>query len=152
SDGLPYDDFTTMAAAENGAVWFGTRVGAIRFDGRNWEYRQGRRWLPDDEVRAIASGPSADVWIATAKGVSHIERRITTLADKARFFESEIDQRHRRTPYGYVLEVQLARPGDAAEWTQHDSDNDGLWTAMYGAGECFAFAATSSPDARKRAI
>jgi len=44
AEGLPYDDFTSIAAGENGVVWFGTRIGAIRFDGTNWEYRQGPRW------------------------------------------------------------------------------------------------------------
>jgi hypothetical protein len=151
ADGLPYDDFTSAAAGENGVVWFGTRIGAIRFDGKTWEYRQGHRWLPDDDVRAIAAGPAGDAWIATAKGLSHIERRTTTLADKARFFEAEIDRRHRRTEYGYVLDVQLKRPGDPADWVQHDSDNDGLWTSMYGAGECFAAAATGSEESRRRA-
>jgi hypothetical protein len=152
AEGLPYDDFTTVAAGENGVVWFGTRIGAIRFDGKAWEYRQGPRWLPADEVRSIAVTRTGDAWIATAGPLTRIERRSTTLAEKARFFEYEIDRRHRRTPYGYVLEVQLKAPGDTSEWTQHDSDNDGLWTAMYGAGECFAFAATGSEDARRRAI
>lgn len=151
ADGLPYDDFTTVAAGEDGVVWFGTRAGAIRFDGRAWEYRQGPRWLPADEVRSIAVSRSGDAWIATSKGVSRIARRSTTLAEKARFFEAEIDRRHRRTPYGYVLEVRLKRAGDTSEWTQQDSDNDGLWTAMYGAGECFAAAATHSEDAYRRA-
>jgi hypothetical protein len=151
ADGLPYDDFTTAAAGGDGAVWFGTHRGALRFDSTTWEYRQGLRWLPDDDVRSIAVGAAGDAWIATAKGLSHIERKTTTLAEKARFFEAEIDRRHRRTPYGYVLEVQLKRPGDLSEWVQHDSDNDGLWTAMYGAGECFAAAATHSEDAYRRA-
>jgi hypothetical protein len=152
ADGLPYDDFTTVAAGERGVVWFGTHAGAIRFDGKTWEYRQGPRWLPDDDVRSIAVAANGDAWIATAKGLSRIERRQTTLAEKARVFEAEIDKRHRRTPYGYVLEVRLKNPGDVSEWTQHDSDNDGLWTSMYGAGECFAYAATKSADARRRAV
>ncbi|MCJ7638688.1 MAG: hypothetical protein MUO70_02185, partial [Euryarchaeota archaeon] len=37
------------------------------------------------------------------------------------------------------------------EWTNGDSDNDGLWTSMYGAGECFAYAATKDPKAKERA-
>jgi hypothetical protein len=152
AEGLPYDDFTVVTAGENGVVWFGTHIGAIRFDGKTWEYRQGPRWLPADDVRAIAVAPNGDAWIATPKGLAQIERRAMTLAEKARFFESEIDKRHRRTPYGYVLEVQLKSPGDLSAWTQHDSDNDGLWTSMYGAGECFAFAATKSADARRRAV
>jgi hypothetical protein len=152
AEGLPYDDFTSVAAGEDGAVWFGTRIGAIRFDGNTWEYRQGPRWLPDDDVRSIEVTASGDAWISTATGLAHIQRRPITLAEKARFFESEIDKRHRRTPYGYVLEVRLKNPGDLSEWTQHDSDNDGLWTSMYGAGECFAYAATKNADARRRAI
>jgi hypothetical protein len=150
-DGLPYDDFTTVACGGDGAVWFGTRIGAERFDGTNWEYRQGLRWLPDDDVRSIAVNANGDAWFATSKGVSYIERRPTTLQEKARLFEDGIDKRHRRTPYGYVLEVRLKRPGDLSEWEQQDSDNDGLWTSMYGAGECYAYAATGDAGAKQRA-
>jgi len=150
-EGLPYDDFTTMAGGENGVVWFGTEIGAIRYDGENWEYRQGPRWLPDDVVRAIAVSEEGDAWFATARGVGLIERKAITLAEKATFFEDEIDKYHRRTPYGYVDTVGLPNPGDKSEWTQHDSDNDGLWTGMYGAGDCFAYAATKDPKAKERA-
>ena len=74
-----------------------------------------------------------------------------SLAQKAKVFEEAIDKYHRRTPYGYVLSVALNNPGDVSQWTQHDSDNDGLWTSMYGAGECFAYAATKDPAAKQRA-
>ncbi len=151
AEGLPYDDFTTAAAGGDGAVWFGTRRGAIRFDGKTWEYRQGLRWLPDDEVRSIAVDANGNAWFATAKGVGLIARMPATLAERARFFEEEIDKRHRRTPYGYVDSVTLARPGDPSDWTQRDSDNDGLWTSMYGAGECYAWAVRRDPLSKKRA-
>lgn len=151
AEGLPYDDFTSIAAGGDGSVWFGTRIGAIRFDGAHWAYRQGRRWLPHDEVRSIAVEADGTAWIATAGGISRIARRPMTLAGKARFFEEEIDRRHRRTPYEFVHPVRVAIPGDASKWTQTDSDNDGLWTAMYGAGECFAYAATGDETARRRA-
>lgn len=150
-DGLPYDDFTSIAAGPDGDVWFGTHRGAIHFDGKTWEYRQGLRWLPDDDVRSVAVDRQGNAWFATAKGVGLIQRRQITLAEKARIFENEIDKRHRRTPFGYVDSVQLARPGDTSEYTQHDSDNDGLWTAMYGAGECFAYGATRNSAAKQRA-
>jgi len=150
-DGLPYNDFTTATAGADGTVWFGTRIGAIRFDGKVWNYRQGRRWLPDDHVRAIALASNGDAWFATAKGLGRIERRPTTLAEKAAFFEAMIDKYHRRTSYGYVGSVALSQPGDRSRTTQYDDDNDGLWTGMYGAGECFAYAATHEPIAKKRA-
>ena len=151
ADGLPYDDFTTIAAGERGVIWFGTRLGAIRFDGKTWEYRQGLRWLPDDGIRAITVSASGNAWFATAMGVGLIERKPTTFAEKARYFEDDIDKRHRRTPYGYVAAVELPIAGDTSKWIQHDTDNDGLWTSMYGAGECFAYAATHDPLAKQRA-
>jgi hypothetical protein len=151
SEGLPEDDFTTVAAGEPGIVWFGTRRGAIRFDGRIWEYRQGLRWLPDDDVRAITVSARGDAWFGTANGIGSIERRPITLALKAKYFEDEIDRYHRRTEYGYVMAVMLPNAGDKREWRQRDSDNDGLWTSMYGAGECFAYGATRDPLAKQRA-
>ncbi|MBI4602662.1 MAG: hypothetical protein HY721_11955 [Planctomycetes bacterium] len=151
AEGLPYADFTCMAAAPDGSVWLGTRRGAIRFDGRVWEYRQGRRWLPHDLVNGTVVLEDGTACFATPGGLGRIERVPLTLAEKARFFEEEIDARHRRTPYGFVLEVALERPGDRSRWTRHDSDNDGLWTSMYGAGECFAYAATGDRAAKRRA-
>ncbi len=151
-EGLPYDDATALAAGPDGEVWLGTTRGAIRYEGTSWAYRQGLRWLPDDAVRGIAVDAAGGAWFATAKGVGHIERRRMRLADKARFFESEIDKRHRRTEYEYVMSVRLPVAGDTSKWEQHDSDNDGLWTGMYGAGECFAFGATKDPAAKRRAV
>ena len=150
-EGLPYNDFITMSVGEPGVVWFGTRMGAIRFDGKNWAYRQGRRWLPNDEVRAISVNANGDAWFATASGVGLIERRPMTLAEKAEFYEDEMEKYIRRTEYGYVCEVGLEKPGDKSKIIYHDSDNDGLWTSMYGAGECFAYAATKDPKAKDRA-
>jgi len=152
AEGMPVGDVTSVARGPKGDLWIGTRRGAVHFDGKVWEYRQGLRWLPDDDVRSVAVDAAGTAWFATAKGVGAIELRPITLAEKARIFEQEIDKRHRRTPYGYVDSVALARPGDLAEWSQRDSDNDGLWTSMYGAGECFAWAATRDPAARRRAV
>lgn len=148
-NGLPYNDFTFAAAARE--PWFTTRLGAIRFDGRDFRYRQGLRYLPSDDLRAVALAPNGDAWFATPAGVGVIRQKAVTLAEKARYFEDEIDKYHRRTPFEYILEVALSAPGDKSKFTRHDSDNDGLWTAMYGAGECFAWAATKDPKARARA-
>lgn len=150
-EGLPYNAFTKVAAGEPGIVWFGTQIGAIRFDGTTWEYRQGQRWLPDDAVRDIVVTTQGTAWFATSNGIGKISRKPMTLAEKANWYEDEIDRYHRRTPYEYVLEVGLKAPGDKTGVYRHDSDNDGLWTSMYGAGECFAYAATKNPLAKKRA-
>ena len=45
----------------------------------------------------------------------------------------------------------MRKVGDKASANPQDSDNDGLWTSMYGAGECFAYAATKDAKAKDRA-
>lgn len=151
SEGLPYNDFTVIEPGLDGVVWFGTHLGAVRFDGSEFAYRQGRRWLPDDDVRDIVVDKHGNAWFATAKGVGVIGRREMTLAEKAEFYEDEMERYIRRTPFGYVSEVGLGGPGDKSEIHYSDSDNDGLWTSMYGAGECFAYAATGDEKAKDRA-
>ena len=150
-DGLPWNDFTEMAAGTDGEVWFGTHLGAIRWDGQDFHYRQGPLWLPQDDVRSIAVNAQGDAWFATAGGVGMIGHQPMTLAAKAEHYEREIERHVKRTPFGFVAEALLAQPGDRATATHHDSDNDGLWTAMYGAGESFAYAATHDPKAKVRA-
>lgn len=154
-DGLPYADFTCSAAAPDGSVWFGTTLGLVRFDGQEWHYRQGPRWLPGDDVRDIAIDRQGNAWLATDNGVGNIRRVPMTLAQKAAHYEEQVEKYIKRTPFGYTSEVHVPTPGilpsDPAEIHKSDSDNDGLWTAMYGAGECFAYAATGDPKAKERA-
>jgi Two component regulator propeller len=150
-EGLPYADFTCVAVGANSEIWFGTHRGAVRFDGKNWAYREGQLWLPGNDVRSIAVSGDGRVWFATDKGLGCDERRTMTLAQKAAFYEREIERYIKRTPYGYTSEVGLGAPGDRSKIIYSDSDNDGLWTSMYGAGECFAYGATKDPAAKKRA-
>ena len=150
-EGLPYDDLTAVAAASDGAVWFGTAIGAIRFDGSTWAYRQGKRWLPSDAVRDISVDTDGNAWVATEGGLSFIHFKSMTLAEKAKYYEQEIDKHHRRTEYGYVIEAHAPVAGRKENLQLADSDNDGLWTSMYGAGECFAYGATKDPLAKRRA-
>jgi hypothetical protein len=150
-DGLPWNDFAGMAGGPDGEVWFATHLGVIRFDGKEWQYRQGPRWLPHDDVAQVAVDGRGSAWFATVAGVGCIERRPMTLAAKAEFYEQEIERYIKRTPYGYVAEAPLRKIADKSTADSQDSDNDGLWTSMYGAGECFAYGATKDPKAKERA-
>lgn len=149
-DGLPFNDFTCLDASGDG-VWFGTTIGAIYFDGEDFAYRQGMRWLPHDQVNDLAVESDGTVWFATPNGVGLIDRVPMTLADKAEMYHYELEEYIMRTEYGYTSEVGLGAPGDRSEIIYSDSDNDGLWTSMYGAGECYAYAATGDPEAKRRA-
>jgi hypothetical protein len=150
-DGLPWNDFTGLAAGEGEDMWFATHLGAIRWDGRAFHYRQGQRWLPHDDVRAVAVDVANRAWFATAGGLGMLERKPMTLAEKAEFYEGEVQRYVKRTPFGYTAEAPLRTIADKSTAAPDDSDNDGLWTAMYGAGECFAYGATKDAKAKERA-
>ncbi|MGH9657117.1 MAG: hypothetical protein ACRD96_01160 [Bryobacteraceae bacterium] len=142
-------DSTTTETAE----WRGTAQGLYRFDMRapvddRWQYFAGRRYLPDDEVLAILPGRD-DIWVRTRTGVSRIRFVPMTLAQKADTFEKRIATRHDR--YGMIASSAFREPGNPATNYTHDNDNDGLWTAMYAAAQCFRYAVTKSPDALDRA-
>lgn len=150
-DGVPWNDFTAAAAGRGETMWFATHLGVIRWDGREFHYRQGPRWLPSDDVRQVVVDGTGQGWLATTRGVGRLGWKRMTLAEKAEHYEVEIERHVARTPYGYVAEAPLKRPGDRSSADPQDSDNDGLWTAMYGAGECLAHGATGSAESLRRA-
>jgi hypothetical protein len=150
-DGLPYTSFTCAAAGPGNAVWFGTEKGLVVWRDGQWHYRQGKRWIPDDHVRAIAVDADGGAWVATNGGIGHLYFKSMTLREKADFYEKDMDL-FRRTPYGYVSEIAVKEAGNReSEVIQSDSDNDGLWTSMYGAGEAFAYGALKDPVYKERA-
>jgi len=136
--------------ASDGAEWYGTAQGVTRIDpkaaprDRN-QYFAGKRYLPDDEVQQLAADRAAGMWVRTKTGVSHIELRSMTLAAKAALFEERVRARHDR--HGLVSPSILRVPGDISTNQMRDDDNDGLWTSMYAAAECFRYAVTRSPEA-----
>ncbi len=147
---LPVGQVTAAARATDGAIWLGTTQGLMRLDFAGPErnrrqYFAGQRYLPDDRVAQLCADDHAGVWVRTATGVSHIELRAMTLAQKAGWFERRIRVRHDR--YGLVADSALQIAGDPASNQLMDNDNDGLWTAMYAAAECFRYAVTKSPEA-----
>ncbi len=149
-EGLPYADFTSADVGESGVVWFGTERGAIRFDGEHWFYRAGKRWIPDDHVNDLAIASDGTAWIATPAGISRITRVHRTLAEKADAFERIIDERHHRLDK-FVLRCYFDEPGALDTAWQRATDNDGLYTSMYGASQCYRYAVTKDPAVKERA-
>jgi hypothetical protein len=138
------------AWASDGALWLGTTQGLVRLDPSVLErdrrqYLAGRRYLPDDRVLQIVPDGKAGVWVRTSTGVSHIELRRMSLAQKAAIFEQRIRARHDR--YGLVADSHLPVAGDTPSNQMVDNDNDGLWTSIYAAAECFRYKVTKSPEA-----
>ncbi len=145
-EGLPYNQFTCASAGPNGEVWFGTTHGAIRAEDDYFYYRSNRRWLPHNHVNAITVSDNGSAWIATKDGISQIGARQLSYEEKAAHFIRQVEERHNRM--GFVCQSHLTDQFDIATSQLAISDNDGLYTAMYGAAHAFRYALTGSEEAR----
>jgi hypothetical protein len=132
-------------------LWIGTKRGMFSYHlpTHSIQYFAGNRWLPDDQVTALGFEGSQVVWVETPKGFSRIEYKQMTLAEKARVFEERVRARHVR--HGLTAGSRLRVPGDLASNQTVSDDNDGLWTAIYVAAQCFRYKVTGEADAREYA-
>ncbi|GAB4023930.1 hypothetical protein [Spirosoma koreense] len=142
---LPCPDITTVTDIA-GKLWFGSSNGAFmqRPDGK-FDYYNGERWLPGNQVTQIAAGPKNTVLILTTAGLAKLETKAMTLAEKAQFYDQQVRNRHIRD--GFNASLERMEKGNLATGYLDDSDNDGLWTSMYLAGEIFRYAVTKDKNA-----
>ena len=142
---LPWNEITTIAKLEDG-LWFGSTRGAFkRNEDGSYRYYSSKRWLPSDEVIDLADGPENSILILTNKGLGKICRKEMTLHDKAMYYDKQVRERHVR--HGFNGTVSNMTDGDVTSGSLQTSDNDGLWTTMYLAGEVFRYAVTGSSEA-----
>lgn len=150
SGGLPVEDVTCLSFADDGTLWVGTKVGAARrHPNGEWNYRMGPRWMIGDEVLDIIAEPEGAAYILTADSITHLFARKMTLREKAKIYDAIAQARHVR--HGAVTSCNLRDPNNFDSWYMTDSDNDGLWTAIYLGAKCFEYAATKDPEAKKLA-
>ncbi|MBW3622977.1 MAG: hypothetical protein KY468_06150 [Armatimonadetes bacterium] len=149
-DGLPMHEVHSLLLDEAGSRWFVHPKGISRLKDGEWRYFAGRRWLPGDTVSQIVSGGKGGVFAATDAGLGWIAAEPMTLEEKARRFEARLRARHVRS--GFVSTSILETPGDVSTSIHEASDNDGLWTSLYVAAECFRYRVTGDPAAKANAI
>ncbi|WP_128545362.1 hypothetical protein [Larkinella soli] len=142
---LPSTEITAVAEVD-GRLWFGSPQGAFarRPDG-GFDYFNGERWLPSNEVVGLARGRRGSVLVLTKAGLGEICFKTMTLLDKARFYEEQVRSRHIRN--GFNASLSGMEKGNLGTGFLADSDNDGLWTSMYLAAEVFRYAVTKEPEA-----
>ena len=142
---MPWTEITTVNEID-GKIWFGSTWGAmmLREDG-GFNYYESQRWIPSDTIVSIAKGPENSVLLLTSNGMGKICFNKMTLYDKAMFFEKQVRDRHIRV--GFNATVSGMVDGDVTTGSLENSDNDGLWTSMYLAGETFRYAVTKSDEA-----
>lgn len=142
---LPVTNITAVANI-NGTIWMGTNEGAFskRADNK-YNYYYGERWLPGNQVIDIVKGNGDQVLILTNRGLGKIVFEEMTLQEKAMYFEQQVRDRHIRN--GFNASLRNMQKGNIATGYLGDSDNDGLWTAMYLGGQAFRYAVTKDSDA-----
>ena len=153
----PVNGLNLFAETRANILWLGGPHGAARFDPGSshlwdrWQYFGDGRWLIGQDVQHIYvdDSPEETVWIRTRQGVSRISWMIYTLNEKAVHFDGVTERYHVRN--GFVARSKLTTPGDLSTSTLSDTDNDGLWTAMYLASQAYRYAVTQSDDARRKA-
>lgn len=154
-DGLITRNITSLAAGSFDSIWAGSLQGAMRYYRGQWRYYYGPRWLPSinfqvgQSVVSVATMEShVDTGIiATDLGLSIIRWNVWTLEKKANYYQQMIYPRHDR--FGLVSGVSLNKFGDLSTYFKRDDDNDGLWTSTYVAAQCFRYAVTKDPQAKK---
>ncbi len=139
-----YENMQT-AKTKDGATWEITDYGVLRTDEnatneRDVEQRfMGDRYFysadtGNGNVLAIFADGENGIWTAMKEGYSHIEMLEINGTDKAAQMSADTQEYVARR--GMVSNAFLVD----GEWVPEESDNDGLWTSMYGAGELMRYA------------
>lgn len=146
------------ATTADGATWTITDYGVLRTDEnapteRDIKQRfMGDRYFysadtTDGKVLAIFADGEKGIWTVMAEGYTHIEMLEISGTDKAAQMSATTQEYVARR--GMVSEAYLID----GEWVPSESDNDGLWTSMYGAGELMRYAVLrDDPDATAEEI
>ena len=142
-NGLPTAGIRAVVMNEDG-VALGHEIGAtVFFDLAVVEHFHSKRWLPAEQVNALAFAPDGSLWVATPGGISHLWKEELTLQDKAAVMMDHLDTWHWRL--GFVsLYAHGVDPWAPVPGTQHlnDDDNDGQWTEEAMAAFCYAYQVT----------
>lgn len=144
-------DAYQTANTPDGAVWTITSYGVLRtFAAASDERDKEQRFMGDryfysadtstGKITAIYPDETTGIWTVMPAGVTHIEMKVLSGTDKAAMMVEDTQNYVMR--HGYVAESYY-QGGDASNgdnWKGNESDNDGLWTSMYAAGELMRYA------------
>ena len=143
---------------KDGAKWEITAYGVLRTDenaenDRDVEQRfMGDRYFyandtTEGKVLAIFADGKNGIWTVMEEGYSHIEMLDIDGTEKAKIMNEQTHKYVARR--GMVSNAYLID----GEWIPEESDNDGLWTSMYGGGELMRYAVMKNdPNATKEEI
>ena len=151
---IPSGSFNDMYFAKDGKKYFATNTGVVTLIEGKISYFSYGAWLMHPTVTKIAVSESGTIAAVTPRGISVITSQYMTLAEKAKHFD-EYTIKYNTRNEGYHVDRILRKYGDLESGWLPNSDNDGLFTGLYCASQCFRYAATGEKEAKdnaKRAV
>jgi len=143
--GIPTRGLTALSLSPSGrSLALGHPIGASWLDpgsGRVDHYASPR-WLPSDQVTALAFESDEALWVGTSGGLVRIAWEDIDLEAKARRMFGQLERWFVRLD-GFVSPwARFPAPDVEEPASLHDDDNDGQWTQEAVGAFCLAFAVT----------
>lgn len=151
---VPDGQINDMCFTSDGKKYFATNTGLITLIEGKISYYSFGAWLLHPTVTKLAVSENGVIAALTPRGISLITPIYMTLAEKAAHYDALADKYYCRNE-GYMVCRSLRKYGDMESGRLLNSDNDGLFTGLYCASQCFRYKVTGDEQAKinaKRAV
>lgn len=147
---VPDGAVNDMFFAADGKKYFATDTGIITLIEGKISYYSYGAWLMHPTVTKITVSDKGTIAAVTPRGISLITAKEMTLGEKAGFID-KLNEKYFVRNEGYHVDRVLRKYGDLDSGVLLNSDNDGLFTGMYCASQCFRYKVTGDAQAKANA-
>ena len=147
---VPAGSFNDMCFTKDGKKYFATNTGVITLIEGKISYFSYGAWLKHPKVTKIAVSDNGTMAAVTERGISVITNKLMTLCEKADHYD-ELAVKYFTRNEGYQVCRELRKYADLDSGWLPNSDNDGLFTGLYCASQCFRYKVTGDERARENA-
>ncbi|MBR3588594.1 MAG: hypothetical protein IKL16_03435 [Clostridia bacterium] len=147
---VPTGSFNDMFFADDGKKYFATNTGIVTLIEGKISYFSFGPWLMHPTVTKITVSDNGSIAAVTPRGISLITSKEMTLEEKANHYD-EMAVKYFTRNEGYQVDRILRKYGDLESGWLPNSDNDGLFTGLYCASQCFRYAVTGDKKAKENA-
>lgn len=147
---VPDGAVNDMFFAADGKKYFATDTGIITLIEGKISYYSYGAWLMHPTVTKITVSDKGTIAAVTPRGISLITAKEMTLGEKAGLID-KLNEKYFVRNEGYHVDRVLRKYGDLDSGVLFNSDNDGLFTGLYCASQCFRYKVTGDAQAKANA-
>ncbi len=147
---VPDGAVNDMFFAADGKKYFATDTGIITLIEGKISYYSYGAWLMHPTVTKITVSDKGTIAAVTPRGISLITAKSMTLSEKAGLID-KLNEKYFIRNEGYHVNRSLCKYGDLDSGVLLNSDNDGLFTGLYCASQCFRYKVTGDEQAKANA-